>query len=128
MTMLPTSNAAGNKLVLLAEDDQDQRELLAEVLEFEGYRVLQAENATRVVEQLSKAPDALLMDLHGISTPEVSAALQKIQPRPAVMVLSADRQLQVAAKQLGADAFLAKPYDLDELLAKLQVVLAPKSS
>ncbi len=118
-----TTAAEKPHLVLLAEDDNDQRELLAEVLEYEGYRVLQADTAQGVVAQLEALPDALLMDLHGISSPEVSAALERTQPRPALVVLSADRQLQVAAKALHADAFLAKPYDLDELLAKLHGVL-----
>ncbi len=111
------------RLVLLAEDDEDQRELLAEVLEFEGYRVLQAANAQAVVTHLREHPDALLMDLHGISSPEVSQALEQTQPRPALVVVSADRHLPVAARALNADAFLAKPYDLDDLLAKLQGVL-----
>ncbi|MGQ0504983.1 MAG: response regulator [Myxococcaceae bacterium] len=113
------------QLLLLAEDDQDQRELLAEVLEFEGYRVLQAENSNEVVQQLKAQPNALLMDLHGISSPAVSAAFARLEPRPALMVLSADRQLGTEASKLGADAFLSKPYNLDELLQALQRMLGP---
>ncbi len=119
--------ADAKSLVLLAEDDQDQRELLAEVLEFEGYRVLQAESADAVVARLSsEQPDALLMDLHGISSPAVTQALAAARPRPVLMVLSADRQLPAAAKALNADAFLAKPYELDDLLAKLRGVLSSR--
>jgi two-component system, OmpR family, response regulator MprA len=127
---LPSSVSAkvASRLVLLAEDDPDQRELLAEVLEFEGYRVLQAEDAQAVVSHLREQPDALLMDLHGISSPAVTAALETLSPRPALMVLSADRQLPAVAAALKADAYLSKPYELDDLLAKLRGVLTARPS
>ncbi len=112
----------GKGLVLLAEDDQDQREVLTEFLESEGYGVLPAASALEVLEQLLLHPDVVLLDLNGVSSPAVFGLLRRLPLRPAVVLISADNRISEVAGQVAADAFLEKPYDLGELLLTLEAV------
>jgi two-component system response regulator (stage 0 sporulation protein F) len=109
---------AGN-VVLLAEDDRDQREILLEVLAFEGYRVLSADGPDQVLARLREGPDIVLLDLRGTASPEVMEALASAPRKPFVYLVSADPQLPAIAEELRVDGFLSKPYDLDELLRTL---------
>ncbi len=112
--------------VLLAEDDWAQTDILREVLEFEGYAVSTASHSEQVVERLSERPDAVLLDVFGVSSPEVASALNALTPRPVVILLSADERAASLAPQMGADQFLSKPYDLDRLLQTLSSLLASR--
>lgn len=112
--------------VLLAEDDWAQTDILREVLEFEGYLVSTAARSEQVVERLSERPDAVLLDVFGVSSPEVANAINALTPRPVVILLSADDRAASLAPQMGADRFLSKPYDLDRLLHTLSSLLASR--
>lgn len=105
--------------VLVGEDDVDQRELLGEVLTSEGYRVQLAGTSNEVAHQLDAGAELAILDLHGVSSPEVARALNAAEPRPKLLLVSGDPSLALAAEQLGADAFLGKPYDLDLLLRRV---------
>lgn len=104
--------------VLVAEDDRDQREILTEVLECEGYRVLCSSSPAQTLEQLEQSPDVVLLDVHGASGPEVERAIDgKGYDRPAVIIVSGDcRAVEIAARISAADC-VEKPYDLNLLLA-----------
>ena len=105
----------GRKVVLLAEDDPQQREVLQEVLEYEGYQVLLASAPAEVLAQLGEGPDVVLLDVDGVTSPEVARALDSSK-RPAIILVSADPGLPSIARTLGADGYVSKPYDLEELL------------
>jgi DNA-binding response OmpR family regulator len=106
------------KRVLIGEDDPEQRELLGEVLALEGYQVDLADNPSSVVNQIAHAELAIL-DLNGVSSPEVAEALAAAEPRPKLLLVSGDPELKGAALRLRADGYLAKPYDLDRLLQQV---------
>jgi DNA-binding response OmpR family regulator len=110
-------------LVLLAEDDPDQSELLIELLQNEGFQVLHAENSLQVVRHLTEQPDVVLLDLVGVSSPAVFSAVDAMYLRPALVLLSADSRLAERAQAHGADAYLSKPYDLAELLNTMREAL-----
>jgi DNA-binding response OmpR family regulator len=105
--------------VLIGEDDLDQREILGDILTSEGYRVELAGSANEFAQRLDQGAELAILDLHGISTPEVARALRTAKPRPKLLLVSGDPLLEAAARQLGADDFLGKPYDLDLLLARV---------
>jgi two-component system, OmpR family, response regulator len=105
-------------LVLLAEDDPEQLEILGAVLECEGYRVLRADNPSRVLEQLIRGPDVVLLDLVGVASPAVMRVLGALPRRPGVMLVSGDD-----AARAGADAYISKPYDLSALLEELDGIM-----
>lgn len=109
--------------ILLAEDDLAQREVLQELLEMEGYQVNVTTNANELIQALGNPPDAILLDVVGVASSEVRSALARTLPRPAVLVVSGQPKLGEVARWLGADAFVAKPFDLDELLSALDSAL-----
>lgn len=115
--------ADGGALILLAEDDEAQQEVLVEVLEVEGYRVLAASSPSEVLEALGENPALVLLDLMGVASPQVMSALRALPRRPGLVVLSGDASLPAVAERMEADAYLTKPYDLDELLARVRDAL-----
>ncbi len=88
-----------------------------EVLELEGVRVFAASTAEEAVRLLDENPDVVLMDLHGVEVEPVRDALVGRPRRPALLIVSGDLRLADHARALGADGWLAKPYELDQLLA-----------
>jgi len=111
-------------LILLAEDDEAQREVLVEVLEVEGYRVIAASSPAEALVGLGQSPDLVLLDLVGVASPQVMSAIRSLPRRPALLVVSGDTATPGVAERLGADAYLTKPYDLDELLLRVREALA----
>ena len=103
-------------VVLLGEDDDVQRELLREVLEAEGYRVLPAASASELVSRLAEQPDLVLMDIVGMTSPSVLRALELPTRRTKLCLISGATLLVRAAERLGADAYVQKPFELETLL------------
>jgi CheY-like chemotaxis protein len=106
----------GKGLVLVGEDDWAQAEVLLEVLSFEGYQVLAASNSQELLALLDKSPDILLLDMRGVSCPEIFEALVHVRPKPAVVIVSADSRVDAFAREVSADAYIRKPYELDDLI------------
>jgi CheY-like chemotaxis protein len=109
--------------VLLVDDDEAQREVLLEVLELEGVRALSASSTQEAIALLEEQPDVVLMDLHGVDVDPLQRALHQLAHRPAFLVVSGDLKLAHHAQRLGADGYLAKPYELDALLKVISDVL-----
>jgi two-component system response regulator CpxR len=114
--------------VLLAEDDPAQREILQELLELEGYEVATAGDPAELVRQLDKCPDALLLDVVGMTNPSILRTLRCTPWRPAVLLVSGDQALPKLAQWVGADGFVAKPYDIHQLLDRLREAIDRRSS
>lgn len=108
--------------VLLVEDDHAVREVVQELLEAEGYRVLPARNGREALERLREmpAPRMILADLMmpEMSGSELSAELAR-DPRLSgipMVLMSADIGLEQKAKHLAVADFLHKPVPLERLL------------
>jgi DNA-binding response OmpR family regulator len=121
----PGETPAAGPRVLVVEDDRDIRDLLTYVLGAEGYAVREAADG-RVGLELLRAwrPDAIVLDL---ALPGLSGfgfrAAQLADPATAavpVIVLSAQRNVEAWAESLRADAVLAKPFQVEELLATVR--------
>lgn len=112
--------------MLVIEDDEPIRLLFAEVLAGEGYRVRTAADGTAGLAVLKEwRPDTIVLDV-GLPAADAAAfrAAQRDLPGVAdvpVLLVSATRaaELERTAGALGAAAWLAKPFDLDDLLAAL---------
>ena len=121
---------SGASRVLVVEDDDTLRESLAEILGDEGYEVRSAAHGGEAIEQLAGwEPDLILLDL---MMPTVDAYGFRAEQRrlgiasgARTLVLSAGRDLESAASALEADAWLAKPFGLVELLALVAMLLEP---
>src|SRR5438477_5104286 len=115
--------ASSERLVLVVDDDPDILQTLALCLSTEGYRVLMASNGKEALDMLARErPDAILLDLMMpvMDGWQFVAELEKRGMRKSpLLILSADRAVQGHAAKLRAEAHLAKPFDLDELLGKV---------
>lgn len=112
------------KTIMIIDDDIYIGQLLEETLSHEGYHTLRAYSGTEAVLLLSsKRPDLVLLDLMlpGISGEEL---LPKLAGIP-VIVLSAKADVGGKVNLLlsGADDYVTKPFDIDELLARIAVQL-----
>ena len=109
--------------VLIADDDEDIRETLAEILQTEGYQVAMASSGWDAIEYLktsSASPSVILLDL---MMPEMDGMefrqLQKQNSDWAtipVIVLSAVGNPAKKAEEMGVMASLRKPLNIDQLL------------
>jgi CheY-like chemotaxis protein len=110
--------------ILIVEDDAAIRQTVAELLEEEGYEVECAVNGADALARLerSSVPGLILLDL---TMPVMDGwsfrATQRRDPRlagiPTVVVTASQPGDEAAMAALAPDAFLAKPFDLDRLIA-----------
>ncbi len=112
------------RVILVVDDDPDILQTLALCLSTEGYRVVMASNGQEALQTLTRErPACILLDLMMpvMDGWQFVAELEAKNIRTApLLILSADRAVQAHAAKLHADAFLAKPFDLDDLLGKVQ--------
>jgi two-component system cell cycle response regulator DivK len=125
---------SGKATILYIEDNQDNRNLIRRVLEVEGYRFIEAKDATQALERLGAAPaDLILMD---ISMPDMDGytLTSKIKSMPmyanipiiavTANVMRGDRERSLEA---GCDGYIQKPIDIDTLSQQIERFL-PRSA
>jgi DNA-binding response OmpR family regulator len=115
------------KTILICEDDQNLRQLVRAVLG-EGYRFLEAQDGDEAVALALRArPDLIILDLMmpGRSGLDVLDNLRRElrSDETRVIVLSAWGHADEAALNAGADRFVPKPFEADELTAIVKDVL-----
>ncbi len=111
--------------VLLIENDRDTAALLAEVLEGEGFETLAADSRASATVHLRSPRLIVLDDAPGDRTSSVlAAALRRrgLHDVP-IVLLSAAVDLENRARAIGAAAYLAKPFGIDEFAATCRRVL-----
>ena len=107
--------------VLIVEDDEDLREMMAQLLTLEGYDAATVSNGREALEYLHKAttPNVILLDLmmpvmDGWEFRRQLEADPELAPVPVIVLSALD---QVRASNIHAAAYLKKPLDFDRLLA-----------
>jgi DNA-binding response OmpR family regulator len=110
--------------VLVADDDPDVVRILDSHLGAGGYRRMLTFDGMRALEEVrAQTPDVLVLDLMmpRMTGFDVLAGIRDMEPRPRVIVLSARGREDdvVRAFGLGADDFIAKPFNPQELLARI---------
>lgn len=113
-------------LVLVAEDDPELRELVALTLTDAGMDVEQARDGHEALAHVvARKPDLVLLDMRmpGMDGRAFCAALRELgelgEPPHVVVMTAGDRAAQTAA-EVGAVSWLAKPFDIDELVATVR--------
>ena len=117
-TTAPSKSAP---LVLVVDDDPDILEALSEILEAEGYSVARARNGHDALERLTPPPRLVLLDLMMpvMDGWEFARRLRQrgdAASKVPIIVLSADRNVSAKAREIGAVGYLAKPFELGDLL------------
>jgi adenylate cyclase len=116
--------------ILVVDDVPQNLRLLAAVLEPRGYTVITATSGEEALERLTDV-DLVLLDvvMPGIDGYEVCRRLraeERTSFLPVVMVTASGEQEKRLAIEAGADDFIAKPFDHDELLARVRSLLRIK--
>ncbi|GAA4925706.1 response regulator [Mucilaginibacter defluvii] len=109
------------KKILICDDDEGILEMLEMVLEAEEYEVTTEQNSLKVFDRMAKVqPDILILDLW---MPVLSGdqIISKVRSTSAyahlpVLIISASRDGAEIAKNAGASAYLAKPFDIGDFM------------
>jgi two-component system response regulator MprA len=114
--------------ILLADDDRAIREALTRALSLEGYDVVQALDGAAALSLVeSSQPDVAILDvmMPNVDGLTVCRVLRAEKNRIPILMLTARTETpdRVAGLDAGADDYLPKPFDLDELLARLRALL-----
>ncbi|PSK98521.1 two-component system response regulator MprA [Murinocardiopsis flavida] len=114
--------------ILVADDDRAIRESLERALELEGYEVRTVGDGVQALAVVHKDPvDLLVLDvmMPGVDGLGVSRVLRAEGDRTPILMLTARVETpdRVAGLDAGADDYLPKPFELDELLARLRALL-----
>ena len=126
-------NASGDRTgpeetILVVEDDRSLREGLAMNFRLRGYRVLTASDGDEGLRAaFDERPDLIVLDLMlpGADGLEILSELRGREVAVPVLILSARDRLQdkVRGLEIGADDYLTKPFQLPELLARVEAML-----
>jgi two-component system response regulator MtrA len=113
--------------MLIVEDDPDTQQMLTMILRAEGYDVLTAGNGPLGLELLRKmGPDLVVLDwmLPGMDGLEVCRRAREFSSVPIIMLTAkAGTEERISGLDTGADDFLPKPFEPEELLARIRAQL-----
>jgi adenylate cyclase len=118
--------------VLVVDDLEQNIRLLEAVLGSNGYDVTAASSGPEALERVSEdVPDIVLLDIQmpGMNGYEVCRRLREspaTQFLPVVMVTSSDQEVRINAIEAGADDFIIKPFNKQELLARVRSLVRIK--
>jgi len=117
-----------NETILIVEDDRALRDGLALNLRLEGYQTLTASDGNEGVRMAFETrPDLIVLDIMmpGLTGLDILEELREQGERVPALILSARDTTpdKVEGLKLGADDYLTKPFDLPELLARIEVML-----
>ena len=118
---------AKNK-ILVVDDEEALRTVLASELEGEGYQVTTAVDGQNAIDILGSAVfDLILLDIKmpNVDGFEVLKFVKERHPTTKIIMLTgfADLKNAIESKKLGAEDFVSKPYDLVDLLTTVERVL-----
>jgi two-component system, cell cycle sensor histidine kinase and response regulator CckA len=124
--------ARGAGTILVADDEEGVRSLVASILEDAGYTVELAGDGGEAVERLRQLGDRVRLVLLDLTMPilggaEAAAELRRLQPQIPIIAMSGYGDIEVMQhfSQAGVDDFLPKPFSPDHLVAKVRDALTP---
>lgn len=119
-----------SKRILIVDDDEGVSLLVAEALSARGYKISRVHDGIEAINTiLESKPDLVVLDLSlpRLSGYEVCSMVRKAEGvfRTAIVVLSGqgDVEDRLKAFAVGADDYVIKPFDVDELVARVEAVM-----
>lgn len=114
--------------ILIVEEDNEINSMLKELLEQNKYEVKQAFSGTEALMIMEREqPAGVILDLMlpGMTGEQVLTHIKEDYPDTVVLISSAKEEvkLKVTLLRAGADDYITKPFDTEELLARLEVAL-----
>jgi len=109
------------KKIFVAEDDSAILDVMQIILEDAGYDLLVTGEGEKIEEKIATyKPDLILLDIamgqaHGGRITKRLKSTSSTKQTP-IIIISANRDTAKIAQEVGANGFLAKPFDMDELL------------
>ena len=106
--------------VLVVEDDASILDVVRTALEAEGYSVCTATNGKEGLERVGECkPSLVLLDMRMplVDGWQFARELKRLSIDVPIVVMTAAQNARRWAEEIDADAYLAKPFDLDDLLA-----------
>jgi two-component system, LuxR family, sensor kinase FixL len=116
--------------ILIADDDQDFVKVLRERLMHEGYAILEAYEGVRAVEVAhGHHPDLIILDIN-MPAGTGTTVLERLRAKPdtalvPVLILTGvdDPQVEATVRDAGANDFVCKPYNSDDLLLRIDMLI-----
>lgn len=133
---VPQSGAPGTgrpARILIAEDDPDMRELMVTLVERLGLQPVAVPDGQAALEEVAaRPPDLILSDLGmprvgGIELCRRVKAHPATRSIPVVLVTGIGEEYEAKGHEVGADAFLGKPFTLTDLRARLHALLGAQA-
>jgi CheY-like chemotaxis protein len=117
-----------SKTILVVDDEAPFRNILNSVLQNEGYQVETASDGDEAIVKIEQRKfDLILLDIHmeRVDGFEVLKLVKEKYAETKVIVLTGFSELAnaIKAQQMGAEAFISKPYDLIDLLETIQRII-----
>jgi DNA-binding response OmpR family regulator len=118
-----------SQTILVVDDDTAILDMISQILQEENYHVITANNGrAAIMRAQQEEPRLILLDLmmpemNGWQVIDELRASPKTRSIP-VLLLSARREMAVTAQELGVTSYLEKPFDLDDLLSRVEQILA----
>lgn len=113
--------------ILIVEDDKSTILFLEPELKHEGYEIVTAQNGRQAIEVFEKEKvDLVLLDvmIPEINGFEVLRRIRKISETPVILVTARNDTLdKVTGLNIGADDYISKPFEIEELLARVNAVI-----
>lgn len=121
---MAAEGASVAKRVLIVEDEQDVADLVADVLGLEGFEARVATGERAVEDALTFCPDVILLDLmmpviDGFEVARRLGAAEATRNLP-IVVMTAMHDAPQRAAEVGTQHWLAKPFDIGELVATVE--------
>jgi DNA-binding response OmpR family regulator len=110
-----------SKKILIAEDDEGILDAMKIMLELEGYEVKATRDGKTLYDMKEELPDLLLLDIwmSGMDGRDICKYLKSRESTEhlPIILMSASKDTGKMAREVGADNFLEKPFEIDELVA-----------
>jgi two-component system response regulator (stage 0 sporulation protein F) len=124
---MSTFKTAAKGKVLIAEDNDDIRSIIAQLAEWEGWQVSQARNGQEALEKVVKErPNVLVLDhrMPGLTGGQVCNSLREYGIDVPVVLITAETSARQLAASLGIRYFLGKPFEVASLMTLIEVASA----